>query len=67
MDNDKKIDDIINMLDGFVKNNIEHMNIEVQNGAVVKDKNVKIINSLDCAKGNLACQVPTLLDCIEDN
>ena len=65
MESDKRIDDIIAMLDGFTSNNGGHINIEV-NG---EDMNKKIdtANSLDCCAGNMACRVPTLFEGIEDN
>lgn len=62
--NDKRIDDIIAMLDGFTTNNGGHMNITVNNDNI--EKQVDIANSLDCANGNMACKIPTLFEGIED-
>lgn len=66
MNDDKKIDDIIDMLDELVKNNVSRMNIEVQNGANVEDRNIKTGKGLNCANRDTACQVPTLLDCVDN-
>ncbi len=66
MDNDKRIDDIIAMLDGFTTKNGGHMNIEV-NSNDINSKKVDTANSLDCSTGDMACKVPTLFEGIEDN
>lgn len=68
---EKKIDDIVAMLDAFVSGGGGHMNIRAdKDGNVSADattaKTVTTMNSLDCAAGNLACNIPTLfegLDC----
>lgn len=62
---DKRIDDIIAMLDGFTTNNGGHMNITVNGNNI--EKQVDIANSLDCSNGDMACKVPTLFEGIEDN
>ena len=66
MDNDKRIDDIIAMLDGFTTKNGGHMNSEV-NSYDINSKKVDTANSLDCSTGDMACKVPTLFEGIEDN
>ncbi len=66
MDCDKRIDDIISMLDNFTKQNGGHMNINV-NSDDINSKKIDIANSLDCSSGNMACKVPTLFEGIEDN
>ncbi|WP_250278552.1 hypothetical protein [[Clostridium] colinum] len=66
MNNDKRIDDIISMLDGFTSENVGHINIEV-NDDNVTSKKVDMANSLDCSSGNMACKVPTLFEGIDDN
>ena len=60
---EKKIDDIVAMLDAFVSGGGGHMNIRTaSDGTVSADtttsKTVTTMNSLDCAAGNLACNVP---------
>lgn len=59
-----KIDDIVAMIDGFMSNDGGHLNVSVDETGEVKTDSVKIEKtaSLDCAKGNLACQVPTLFE-----
>lgn len=60
MSEEKKIDDIIAMIDNFMAGGGGHMNID---GGGVNSDNVKKVvttNSLECASGNMACKVPTL-------
>ena len=64
---EKKIDDIVAKLDAFVSGGGGHMNIRTaSDGTVSADtttsKTVTTMNSLDCAAGNLACNVPTLFE-----
>lgn len=64
---EKKIDDIVAMLDAFVSGGGGHMNIRAdKDGNVSADtttaKTVTTMNSLDCAAGNLACNIPTLFE-----
>lgn len=66
MDNEKTIDDIIAMLDGFTSKNGGHMNIQV-NRENINSKKIDIANSLDCSNSDMACKVPTLFEGIEDN
>ncbi|WP_317367283.1 hypothetical protein [uncultured Tyzzerella sp.] len=66
MDNDKRIDDIIAMLDKFITKDGGHMNIEV-NGNDINSKKVDIANSSDCCSGNMACRVPTLFEGVEED
>ncbi len=66
MNNDKRIDDIIAMLDKFMVKDGGHMNIEV-NSNDINSKKVDTANSLDCSSGDMACKVPTLFEGIEDN
>lgn len=66
--NDKKIEDLVAMLDQFMSNGGGHLNV-TNNGADSSDvvKKVTKMGSLDCASGNLACQVPTLHVGIDDD
>lgn len=66
MDNDKRIDDIIAMLDGFTSKNGGHMNIEV-NSNDINSKKVNTANSSDRCTGNMACKVPTLFEGVEND
>lgn len=73
--NEKQIDDIVSMLDQFMAGNGGHMNIRVSEDGTVNTektmaKSVTTLKSMDCAAGNLACNVPTLfegMDADEDN
>jgi hypothetical protein len=63
MNTDKQADDIVNMIDSFMSNGGGHINVTVNNdGEVTLDKKVSVANSLDCAKGDMACSVPTLFE-----
>lgn len=70
---EKQIDDLVNMIDSFMSNNGGHMNVTVDdNGNIVTDSDeldevsVKTMNSLDCASGDLACNVPTLFEGMDE-
>jgi hypothetical protein len=71
MDN-KLIDDIINMLDSSMSAGTGHMNITVdENNEVAYDstdieKTVESLGCTDCAKGDLACNIPTLHEGIDE-
>ncbi len=73
LDKEKQIDELVNMIDSFMSNDGGHMNITVdKNGNISSDceevdrLSVKTMNSLDCAEGDLACNVPTLFEGIEE-
>lgn len=61
MKNDTLIDDIVALLDQSVANGTGHLNIKVDS-ANTEDitKRVDTLGCLDCTNGNLACNVPTL-------
>ena len=61
---DKRIDDIVAMLDGSIEKGVGHLNVEVNGDAM--EKTVETLGCIDCAKGNLACQVPTLHEGIDE-
>ncbi len=60
--NDARIDDIVAMLDNFATSDVGHINITVDENSTVEYKNIKQANSLECASGNMACNVPTFFD-----
>ncbi len=63
MDKDKQADDIVNMIDSFMSEGGGHINVTVNNeGNISLEKTVKVTNSLECAKGDMACSVPTLFE-----
>ena len=61
---DKRIDDIVAMLDGSIEKGVGHLNVEVNGDST--EKTVETLGCIDCAKGNLACQVPTLHEVIDE-
>lgn len=62
-ENKEQIDDIVSMLDSFMEKGGGHMNVEVNNkNASSSDKVVEELGCSDCAKGNLSCHVPTLME-----
>lgn len=67
---EKKIDDLVAMIDGFMSRNGGHMNVTVaDNGDIQTDETtvgVTTMNSLDCQGGNMACCVPTLFEGMDD-
>lgn len=64
---DKRIDDLVSMIDSFMSNDGGHMNVTVNEDGEVKtdeeyiDKDVVTLGCLDCAN-NMACSVPTLFE-----
>jgi hypothetical protein len=63
-DTNAQVDDIVAMLDGFMSRGGGHMNVDV-NGTS-NEKEVEELGCIDCAKGNLSCQAPTLLEGMDD-
>lgn len=70
----KKIDDLVAMIDSFMSNDGGHMNVTVNNDGEIEtdeeyiDKDVVTLGCLDCAD-NMSCSVPTLFEGMdrEDN
>lgn len=61
MDNQKRIEDIIAMLDGCVNDGVGHINLEINNSDEgTENMKIETFKSNDCSKGNQACAVPTL-------
>lgn len=58
--NQKKVEDIVAMLDRFMAEGGGHMNITEGTSSDDTEKTVTTMGCLDCAAGNLACSVPTL-------
>lgn len=61
---EQRIEDIVAMLDSLSESGSGHMSVEVKEGA--EDLAVEQMGCLDCAKGNLACAVPTLHEGIDE-
>jgi len=63
MDNEKRIDDIVTIIEQFMEGNGGHLNVSVPDiNNVSLQKTIQTTNTLECATGNLACNVPTLHD-----
>ncbi len=65
MADEKKIDDLVALLDGFMENGGGHMNVQIDNDET-EEVTVKTFNSLSCSNGNMACAIPTLHKGIDD-
>lgn len=61
---EQRIEDIVAMLDSLSEGGSGHMSVEVKEGA--ENLAVEQMGCLDCAKGNLACAVPTLHEGIDE-
>lgn len=53
-------DDIVTMLDNFVLKGGGHMNVDVNTTCITPIKRVTETKSSDCNSKQMACQVPTL-------
>ena len=58
--NQKKIEDVVAMLDRFMAEGGGHMNITKDTAVADTEKSVTTMGCLDCAAGDMACSVPTL-------
>ena len=58
------VNDIVAMLDEMVINGTGHINVSFD--AEQEGTSIESMKSLDCAKGDLACSVPTLFDGLDD-
>jgi len=65
MDDNKKVDELVDMLDSFMNNGGGHMNVAV-NDINSDTTTVQTMNSNECAGQNMACKVPTLHVGIDD-
>ncbi len=65
MDNGlSNVDDIVAMLDDMMSKGHGHVNVSVDPDAV--GKKVDTLGCTDCAKGDLACAIPTLHEGIDE-
>ena len=65
MDDNKMIDDLINMLDSGMANGVGHVNVDCDEGEE-EAKNVQTMGCTDCSRTPLACSVPTLEQGLDD-
>lgn len=59
------VDDIVSMLDDMVAKGHGHINVSVDQDAA-EGKVVETMGCTDCAKGDLACSIPTLHEGIDE-
>ncbi|MBE5848160.1 MAG: hypothetical protein E7300_10835 [Lachnospiraceae bacterium] len=64
MDN-KKIDDLIQMLDSGMAMGVGHVNVDTDDQST-EAKTVQTMGCTDCSRTPLACSVPTLHDGLDD-
>lgn len=62
--NPKTVSDIVSMLDDMMGNGHGHVNISVDDTQT--EDTVTTMGCLDCAKGDLACSVPTLMEGMDE-
>ena len=60
------VDDIVNMLDGMMGSGHGHVNVSVDDPNGTMQKDVETMGCTDCAKGDLACSVPTLMEGMDE-
>ena len=65
MEQDKRIDDLVALLDGSVKNGVGHLNVDVDETSENK-RSVDTMGCTDCSRTPLACSVPTLHQGLDD-
>lgn len=63
-DNTKTVEDIVSMLDNMTENGHGHINVSIDDTQA--DKSVTTMGCTDCAKGDLACSVPTLMEGMDE-
>ena len=65
MDENKMIDDLINMLDSGMAEGVGQVNVDYDQQAE-GSKNVQTMGCTDCSRTPLACSVPTLEQGLDD-
>lgn len=61
-----QIDDIVSMLDDMMGNGHGHVNVSVDDSVEAGEKTAITMGCTDCAKGDLACSVPTLMEGMDE-
>ncbi len=67
MEDKKLLDDIVAMLDNFMTEGGGHMNIDVNTLNTETQKTVQQLGCTDCSSNDMACQVPTLHEGLDDD
>lgn len=65
MDENKMIDDLINMLDSGITEGVGHVNVDCTEEEQ-QSRNVQTMGCTDCSRTPLACSVPTLHQGLDD-
>ena len=65
MDDNKMIDDLVQMLDKGMLSGVGHVNVDYDE-ASKQSKNVQTMGCSDCSRTPLACSVPTLHQGLDD-
>ncbi len=66
MTDTNQVDDIVAMLDNMVANGHGHINVSVDDSVEAGSKTTQTMGCTDCAKGDLACSVPTLMEGMDE-
>lgn len=61
-----QVDDIVSMLDNMIGNGHGHVNVSVDDTVESGQKTTQTMGCTDCAKGDLACSVPTLMEGMDE-
>ena len=60
------VDNIVSMLDNMMGNGHGHVNVSMDDTIITGEKSVVTLGCTDCAKGDLACSVPTLMEGMDE-
>lgn len=66
MTDKNQVDDIVAMLDDMVTKGHGHINVSVDETVAAGEKLQQTLGCTDCAKGDLACSVPTLMEGMDE-
>jgi len=66
MADQNQVDDIVAMLDNMMGNGHGHVNVSIDETLKEGQKNEVTLGCTDCAKGDLACSVPTLMEGMDE-
>jgi len=66
MTDKNQIDDIVAMLDQMMGEGQGHVNVSMDDTIAAGEKATATMGCTDCAKGDLACSVPTLMDGMDE-
>ena len=66
MTDKNQIDDIVAMLDQMMGDGQGHVNVSMDDTIAAGEKATATMGCTDCAKGDLACSVPTLMEGMDE-